>query len=195
MKRGIIMSRWVPFTAHIKIMPGVWTGTNSPDYKKLRKRFAIWRDMQKISQYIYDGLLTLVPDTLNIAIPGGGQQRSYSGTDYAGLSGLVYGTAVVPQFGEKPALAQITGFYNTATVNSFTYSDKMLIHAGEVIEGMNQHSYEVTPLSATDNQVKALKTAMISAISAELPAAYDFKIFRIDYAGVVYGDRGYHFPQ
>jgi hypothetical protein len=151
--------------------------------------------MQKISQYIYEGLETLVPSTLSIAAPGGGQHRSYTGTDHAGMSGLVYGTATVPQFGEKPALAMITGFYNSATANAYTYSDKMVLHAGEVIEGMNQHSYEVTTLSATDNQVKSLKTAMTSAIGASLPAAYDFKIFRLDYAGVTYGDRGFHFPQ
>lgn len=189
------MSRWVPFTAHIKIYPGAWVGTNTPDYHKLRKRFAIWRDMQKISQFIYEGLETLVPDTLSIASPGGGQHRSYSGVDKAGFSGLINGTAVVPQFGEKPALAMITGFYNSETANAFTYSDEMVLHAGETLEGMNQHSYEVTTLSATDTQVKALKTAMTSAIDGALPANYDYKIFRIDYAGVIYGDRGLHFPR
>lgn len=189
------MSKWVPFTVHIKVYPGKWTGVNSPDYAKLRKRFAIWRDMQKIAQWIYEGLETISTSIINIASPGGGQHRSYTGTDYAGLGGYVNGCAIVPQFGNKPALAQITGFYNSDSDNAATYPDLMRFNAGDTVEGSVKHSYDANPTTVVDSQVKTLKTTLENAIVAALPSSYDFRIFRIDYSGVVYGDRGFHFPQ
>jgi len=176
--------KWVPFTVHIKITP-----------KNPNKKFAYWRDMQKIANLVYGGLETLVPGTINIAQPGGGQHRSFSGTDYGGLSGLVNGCAIKPQFGEVPAQLQITGFYKSNSANSQPHSDLERIHAGSVITGPGSHSWEINPTTTITNEVKALKTSLENAIILALPSNVPFNIFRIDYSGVIFGDRGYTFPQ
>lgn len=176
--------KWVPFTAHIKIIPA------NPN-----KRFAHWRDMQKIANLAYDGLVTLVPGTINIAQPGGGQHRSFGGTDFGGNSGLAYGCAVKPQFGETPAQLQITGFYKSTATNLQPHPTLERIHAGEVLNGPGAHSWDANPVTTIDNEVKALKAAMEGAITTALPGGVSFNIFRIDYSGVIYGDRGYHFPR
>lgn len=189
------MSKWVPFTAHIKVFPGQWLGLDTPDYEKLRRRLAVWRDMQKIAQFIYEGVESYSPSTINVASPGGGQHRSFAGTDKAGFSGLVNGTAVVPQFGNKPALAQITGFYKTESTNAFTYGNVQRFNGGDIDSGPAPHANLVMPTTTIDTEVKALKTSLEAAINGSLPANYDYDVFRIDYSGVVYGDRGYHFPR
>jgi len=175
--------KWVPFTVHIKIIPA------NPN-----KRFAHVRDMQKIAHLAYEGLETLVPDTINIAQPGGGQHRSFGGTDRGGNSGLVHGCAVKPQFGETPAQLQITGFYNSSAQNIQPYPELERIHAGEVLNGPSAHSWDSVPVTTVVNEVKALKTALEGAITTTLPGGVTFNIFRLEYSGVMYGDRGYHFP-
>ena len=186
--------KWIPFTLHIKIQPGKWTGLNSPDFHKLRKRMQIWRDMQKIAVNVYDALLHLEPSSIQIATPGSGQHRSYGGTDYAGLSGLVGGCAAVPQFGEKPALLMITGFYNSETLNSSPHENLQRIHAGEVVEGQAKHLYDSSPRPDIDDQVLDLKESVESAIATYAPSVSYAKVFRIDFSGIIYGDRGLHFP-
>lgn len=175
--------KWVPFTAHIKITPA------NPN-----KRFAHWRDMQKIANLAYEGLETIAPDTINIASPGGGQHQSFSGISGGGMGGMVNGCAVKPQIGESPAQLQITGFYNSTAANAQPHPSLELIHAGESLSGPGKHSWEANPTTAVSNELKALKAAMEGAIAGALPGDVTFSIFRIDYAGVIYGDRGYHFP-
>lgn len=170
--------KWVPFTVHIKIFP-INAG----------KRFEKWRDMQKVANSVYEALGSLVPDTINIASPGGGQQSSSNG-----FSSLTNGTAVKPQFGETPAQLQITGFYNSSNKNAQPHPELKRIHAGDNVSGQNQHSWESNPTSVISDEVAALKLALGNAIDGALPDL-TYKIFRIDYSGVIYGDRGYHFPQ
>lgn len=170
--------KWVPFTLHMKILPNI-SG----------KRFENWRDMQKIAEQVYLALETLAPDTINIAIPGGGQQRSY-----CGFSSTVNGTAVKPQFGDTPAQLQITGFNKSESKNYQPHPDLMRIHAGEVMTGPNQHSWETGPSTTVDDEVRQLKSQIEAAVIANVPSDMIVKIFRIDYSGITYGDRGYHFP-
>lgn len=175
--------RWVPFTAHIKIYPA-FPG----------KRFENWRDMQKIANLVYSGLETLVPSMISIASPGGGQHRSFGGTEGGGLSGLANGCAAKPQMGETPAQLMITGFFKSDLKNNQPHPELERIHAGEILLGPGAHGWEVNPESSVNDEVLTLKTAMEMAITAALPGTVDYKIFRIDYSGVIYGDRGYHFP-
>ena len=169
--------KWVPFTVHIKISP-VYSG----------KKFEKWRDMQKIANSVYEALESIVPDTINIALPGGGQHSSSNG-----MSGLTNGMAVKPQFGETPAQLQITGFYKSTNKNTQPHPELNRIHAGDNVTGQNQHSWESNPVSIQNSEVIALKSALETAIDNALPDL-NYKIFRIDYSGVIYGDRGYHFP-
>lgn len=184
--------KWIPFTIHYKIQPGKWTGNNSAEYYKLRKRFQIWRDMQKIASNIYDALLNLSP-SIQLATPGSGQYRSNGGTDFGGLSGLSYGCAAVPQFGEKPALAMITGFFSSELVNEQPHPELERFHAGEILKGPAKHLYDSNPVTSVDDQVAMLKTLCEAAISTYAPNTFA-KTFRIDFNGIVYGDRGLHFP-
>lgn len=176
--------KWVPFTLHIKITPA-----------NKGKRFVYWRDMQKISSLVYEGLHSLTPSTISIALPGGGQHSSFGGTEFGGMSGLVHGCAAKPQFGETPAQLQITGFYNSSSANSQPHPELERIHAGEVLNGPGAHSWESNPTTTIDNEVKTLKSTLESAINSALPASVEFSIFRLEYSGVIFGDRGYHFPR
>ena len=177
------MARWIPFTAHIRIVPDHGSGL------KKSKRFENWRDMQKIASYMYEALNQNA--SLNLAAPGGGQHLSQS--DGAGLSGLSNGMAVKPQMGETPAQAMITGFYDAGGVNAQPHPDKQLIHAGETLDGPGASPSLTVPVSTVNTGVKNLKTLIESELST-LPPGIIYNIFRIDYSGVVYGDRGYHFP-
>ncbi len=108
--------RFIPFTAHIKVLP--FNG----------KRFETIRDLQKISEMVYNGIVNTA--SVNVATPGGGQHRNYTGTEAGGLSGYVNGCAVKPQFGQTPAQLMITGFYEVSSKNLPTYSDKEVLHTG-----------------------------------------------------------------
>lgn len=174
--------KWVPFTAHIKITP-------APG-----KRFEYWRDMQKIANLAYSGLETLAPNTLSIASPGGGQYRSFSGYDSGGIGGLVYGCAVKPKIGNTPAQMQITGFYKSSAANKQPHSELERISGGDVYDGPSSHSWDSNPTATINSEVKTLKNAMENAITAALPGGITFNIYRLEYSGVIYGNRGYHFP-
>lgn len=172
--------RFVPFTAHVKVTP--FRG----------KRFETLRDLQKISEMVYEGILNATG--ANVAIPGGGQHRNYVGSN-GGFGGYVNGCAVKPQFGESPAQLMITGFHEVSTKNNPVYTDKEVLHTGQDLEGVGSHSYDATPQSSVDTGVKDLKSALESAINAEVSGLFTYQIFRIDYNGVTYGDRGFHFPR
>ena len=173
----------VPFTVNIKITP------QNPG-----KRFEHVRDMQKIATFIYNGLATLVPGTIVIAQPGGGQHRSTSGVESGAMGGLVYGGAVKPQFGDLPALVQVTGFCVSNSLNSQPYAELKTISAGQNFLGPMAHSWDANPSTTINNAVKALKSAIESAIASEMPSDVDFSVFRLEYSGIVFGDRGFHFP-
>ena len=173
--------KWVPFTAHISINPA--TG----------KKFEYWRDMQKIASLVYEALETITPDTLSIAQPGGGQQRSYSNREYGGMSGLSHACAAKPRMGQVPAQLQISGFYKSSALNIQPHPALKTIHAGEILSGPGSHNNDSIPVSTINTEVKALKTVMESAISTNVPGLV-YAIYRLDYSGVTYGNRGYHFP-
>lgn len=176
--------KWVPFTVHVKITPA------NPD-----KRFEHIRDMQKIASMAYEGLEALVPSVLSIATPGGGQHTSIGGMQDGGLGGMTPGLAVKPQFGETPAQMSITGFYNTANANVQPQPAATRISGGEIFESGASQAWNSGPNAIIDTQAAALKSALDAAIGAALPSAVDYKIFRLDYCNVIYGDRGHHFPQ
>jgi hypothetical protein len=148
--------------------------------------------MQKIGTLIFEGLEASA--SLNISEPGGGQHQSFGGQGRSGNSGLTRGTAVKPQMGEVPAQAAITGFFNANDLNAQPHPEKQLIHAGEVVTGPGSSPSLQNPATATDTGCAALRSELETRILANLPVGIIFEIFRIDYAGVVYGDKGYHFP-
>lgn len=172
--------RQVPFTLHVAVYP------------KGEKRFEVIRDLQKISELVYNGLNTL--SNIKIAAPGGGQEQNYKGTN-GGFSGYVAGCAVKPQFGESPAQLMITGFYAVTSANNPTFASDSIISNGVEYEGFRQHKHDAVPTATVNAEVKALRTALDTRINSVLPGTVDYKIYRLDYNGIVFGNRGYHFPE
>jgi len=176
------MSIQVPFTAHIRVVPSRGTG----------KRFEYIRSMQKIAIEVYSQLEN--DSDLNLAWPGGGQFNSLKSAS----SGIKSGTAIKPQIGENPAQLMITGFLTSSGTNAPTHPDKAIIHSGTYQEGYGgSHGWSANPASATDTYASTLKTkinAAVTSASNVLTFSADWNIFKLEVAGVVYGDKGYTFP-
>jgi hypothetical protein len=183
------MAKQVPFDVYIKIFP-----------QRTGKRHEYIREIQRISSLVYDALTdaSLYTDessAMNMAEPGGGQQlyNRKTGNKYSSLS---YGGGAVPQFGNSPPYVQITGFYTSSTANAQVHPDKTLIHAGETLtRAGGSHSFESNPNTAIADEVKTLKALIESNLTAGLPGGITYSVFRIRYAGVIWGNRGYHFPR
>lgn len=175
------MPKFVPFTAHVRVVPNRGFG----------KRFENIRDLQKIATQVYS---ELEADTdLALANPGGGQHQSFKGL--GGWSGTTNATAVKPQIGESPAQLMITGFLSSTNNNNPVHPDKPVIHTGTYQEGVGgDHGWVANPTTTADGYATTLKTKIETAVNAILGAT-DWNIFRLDVAGVVYGDGGYHFPR
>lgn len=183
------MSRQIPFTMHIKIAP---LGRSGLFNHGVEKRFEGWRSMQKIAALIYDELDDVA--NLTLAKPGGGQYRSLSGTARGGLSGLVYGGAVKPQIGLEPPQVMLAGFWATTGPNDPPFPEHQKISGGTVYEGSTSTQWVVSPKTAVDTAVKALKDAVTAKLDAELSDDIEYSVYRLEFSGIIYGNRGRHFP-
>ena len=184
------MAKWIPFTLHVKIVPD--HGSGSTDAKLKSKRFEYVRDMQKISSLMYSAINSI--SGLQVSQPGGGQHRSLYGGDHNN-SGLTSGTAVKPQIGESPAQVMITGFVSTSAANSIQYHSTInRISGNENYQGHVASPAELNPASSLDTLVSTLKTDVENIFVSDLPSGIIYEVFRIEMAGVTFGDRGYHFP-
>lgn len=170
------MSHQAPFTIHIKVVP----------YR--RKRFEMIRDLQRIAKVIYDAALD--ESDLALARPGGGQASNFDN----GMAYYADGLAVKPQFGESPAQLMITGFYAISTNNVSPVPERQLIHAGSYVTGPGDIAAHANPVSSVATEVAALKAIFDDLIADNVEAAAAVEVFRLDYKGVTWGDRGYTFP-
>jgi hypothetical protein len=172
---------------HVRIVPSQGSG------QLKSKRFENWRDMQKIANLMYESLESI--SSISVAEPGGGQHQSFGGTGRSGMSGLTRGMAVKPQIGETPAQTQITGFWDSTAKNDQPHPEHQRISGGEIFTGpATAIPWSQNPTTAVDGMVQDLKNAVEAAFGTDLPSGITFSIFRIDISGVIYGDRGYHFP-
>lgn len=171
---------WIPFTAHVRVVPA------------RGKRFEYIRDLQKIAARVYEELV--VDTDLSLAAPGGGQHMSYSGVQRSGMGGMVDGMAIKPQIGQTPAQLQITGFLTTTDKVVPVHPDAQRISGNELYEGqLGNHGWLANPTTTVDAYATTLKSKFETALTTVLGAT-DWNVFRIDVAGVVYGDRGHTFP-
>ena len=172
------MSHQAPFTAHLRVIP------------TRGKRFEYVRGLQRIARLIYDGLAA--ETDLALAKPGGGQQSSFS--DHMN-SGYEDGCAVKPRIGQSPAQLMITGFYAVSTANAQPHADKQVTHVGEYFSGAGgAQPWKSNPTDAVEDEVIALKGIIDDVIAAEA-AGEGVTLFRLEYKGIIFGDRGYHWPQ
>lgn len=177
------MSKQVPFTAHIKITP-----------ERPGKKAEYLRSMEKIAVLAYNGLLDV--ENITIASPGGGVHSTFGDVNRRGGFGYYgQGTAVKPQVGGAPAQLTITGFYEVDSNNTQEYTNTQRISGGETYSGPDSHTNDEMPNTAVNNSVKALKTALMAAIEAALPDTANPIMFKLQYAGIVFGHGGFHFPR
>jgi len=173
----------VPFTVHIAVVPA-----------RPGKRFEYLNDLAKLAVMAYDAIDGV--SSINPAQPGGGQRVQLADVNRrGGLGSFASGTAAKPQIGANPAQLMLTGFVESSAENIQTYSNTQRISGGEVWSGPVQHSNDATPATTVDDEVKALKSAIESALATNMPPNAVYQVFRIDYSGIVYGDRGFHFPR
>lgn len=176
-------TKFVPFTVHIRVTP-VRPG----------KRWEYIRDLQKMGILVYSEIVNL--SGVHVATPGGGQASQFSDiVQRGGLGDMAAGMAVKPQIGQVPAQLMITGFYESSANNIQQYNDFQRISGGEVYEGPGAHSNDAVPVSTINTEAKTLKTSLEGAITTALPAGITFSIFRLEYAGIIFGDKGFHFPK
>lgn len=176
-------SHKAPFTAHFRVI--ATRGT----------RFETIRSLQRLANLIYggaDGVSGLIGEAdIAVATPGGGQASQFNASDQ---TDYYPGCAVTPQFGETPAQVMITGFYLLSTGNAQPWADKTVIHAGAYFTGAGgSNACKVNPTTDVANEVVALKAILDGVIAAEVPGE-GVTLFRLDYKGITWGDRGFTFP-
>lgn len=177
------MSHKAPFVVHMRIVP--FRG----------KRFETIRAMQRLAKFIYsgpDGATGLTANTnLQVATPGGGQYMSFSDQQNSMYQD---GMAIKPQIGQNPAQLSISGFYLPTTANDQPHADKQVTFTGSYFTGAGgAQPYRSNPTAAVEAQVLALKAIFDAVIAAEAPG--EATVFRIEYKGIVWGDKGYTFPR
>ena len=177
------MAKLVPFTVHVRIIP-----------TRHGKRWEYLRDLQKLAVLAYDSIISIAG--VQVATPGGGQSTQMSDINRrGGFGSYADGMAIKPQIGASPAQLMITGFYESTENNEQRWTDFQRFSGGETYTGSSAHAHDSVQTSTIMAEVKALKTALNNAITSGIPAGVTFSIFRLEYAGVIYGDEGVHFPR
>lgn len=174
--------RWVPFTAFIKIAPPLANG----------KRFEIIRNAQKLAIALYQEIPNYDGGKIQLSSPSGGQQNDMSNA--AGLSSFANGTAYKPQFGQTPAQLTLSGFYSSESSNVYTQSDVMRFSGNERYTGQASHLSEVLPRPIVFTEVSDILGILRDSCAAAFPATVPYSVFRLEYNGLVFGDRGLTFP-
>jgi len=186
--------KWTPFTLHVKVTP-----------KSDGTRVSYFRSLQRFGQDLYDALNS-EPD-FNMADPGGGNytQRSsfnnaklYNGgslitSSYKITTGMT-GAAVKPQFGNYPAQLMMTGFYNSDSENSVTEPEIQILSANEVWTQSLAAKNVNIPSTFVNDEVKAIRAIIDPLIATYMPTYANAKVHRLEYSGIIFGDRGFHFP-
>lgn len=174
--------RWIPFTAFIKIVPSLGDG----------KRFEIIRNAQKLAINLYDEIPNYDSGNIQLADPSGGQQNNFSNANSLGL--LAKGAAYKPQFGQSPAQLTLSGFYKSESKNVFTMAETMRFSGNETYTGSAVHLNDALPTNTVFSEVSSLYSILNNACNAAFPTDVPYSVFRIEYNGLVFGDRGLTFP-
>lgn len=179
------MAKWVPFTAHIRIVPQWGSG------ELKGKRMEMWRDMERIAALAYDAIAA--ETSFQVATPGGGQSCLRGGQEGGSWSGYRHGTAAKPRIGQSPAQLMITGFYDSASPNSQQHPDQTVFHGGEIVTGAGGAAACIqNPATTNRTDEQAILGLLESALTTGLPSDVPWSVYRLEVAGVIYGDKGYH---
>ena len=174
--------RWVPFTAFIKITPSLANG----------KRFEIIRSAQKLAIRLLEEIPNFDGGLMQLADPGGSQQNSLGNA--SSISSMAKGTAYKPGFGQSPPQLTISGFYQSEEPNKPTQTETMRFSGNEIYNGPASHLNEVLPINTVASEVLDILNILRDSCDAAFPASSPYSVFRLEYNGIVYGDRGITFP-
>jgi hypothetical protein len=175
--------RWVPFTAFIKITPSLANG----------KRFEIIRSAQKLAISLLEQIPNFDGGLMQLADPGGSQQNSLGNS--SSISSMAKGTAYKPQFGQSPPQLTISGFYKSEAPNKYTQTETMRFSGNEKYSGPASYLNEVLPTDVVASEVLDILNILRDSCDAAFPASSPYSVFRLEYNGLVYGDRGITFPK
>jgi len=185
--RNMPAGHFAPFMAHYAFI--------QPGQSRLWTRWERLRYAHKISRLLWE---TLSPNaSLVLAQPGGSVRSDLVVHAWAdSLDGLMY----KPQMGETPAQLGIEGFYSVTTGLVPTYNSVATVQDNRFLYGHWQGPWPAAvkvPVASISTEVKALKAILDAAAGVALATYPDCaaRTFRLDYKGVAFGDRGFHFPR
>jgi len=173
----------VPFQAYISLLaprPGT--------------RWEYLRDFQKIAVFIYDALNT--ESSIQMPAPEGSQFLNGSGDNNGSFSTSYGGLGIKPRFGDFPDMLTVSGWYlvdrnNTpvATLDNTIFAQNQIWN----LQYPNVHRTNIQSFIYTE--VAALKSLLLSACQSAYPVDNStYKMFQMDYSGLVFGYKGQGFP-
>jgi hypothetical protein len=171
---------FIPFTVHLRFAIEGQTRLE-------RFRFA-----QKIAQSFREDIA--VQSELTLAEPDGGQSSLVNLYDF---SDVKYGTKFRPQFGEQPPMIVLSGFHEVTQNNESPYFNRYQIVGSRLLGGpVSGKLAETVGVPTNTDSLNDLRTLLQTAIdSVNTTWGAHLSVFQIEYQGVLYGDRGQHFPQ
>ena len=107
---------------------------------------------------------------------------------------MAKGTAYKPGFGQSPPQLTISGFYQSEEPNKPTQTETMRFSGNEIYNGPASHLNEVLPINTVASEVLDILNILRDSCDAAFPASSPYSVFRLEYNGIVYGDRGITFP-
>lgn len=162
---------WVQFTAFIRVTVGA---EDNP-------RIANIRDLQYAAYSINQALSD--EETINLSKP--------ATTTSLGKFGNI--GQIVPALGDNPALVKITGYHDYA-VSGDLQPSQTLIHSNSAVSRSGpSHLWDSDPNTSYKAGMAALKEIMDTNIPNFLSDEYEYEVYRLNYAGVVYGNKGLTF--
>lgn len=177
------MSKSVPFVANIKIIPD-----------RPSKRQELFQSLSKISSLIYDALLS--ESSINMATPGGGVSPSFGDINHRYAFGnYSNGLAVKPQIGDTPAQLVINGFYTSSSDNDQIWPTHQVISGGRTFTGYSSNSAVTVPSTTFNAEVKIFHDLLDTIVNTSIPDGVSYEIYRLEYSGIVFGEKGFSYPR
>lgn len=167
----------IPFELYIRIVPNVNDN-----------RQAKFHDLNKASILVYNGISSI--PGVNLARPSGGNYDSRS----TYMSSAVAGAAFKPSFGNVPHQIMVGGFYEVVRNDVAIHPEMQIISGGSVYSGSSSHLYYENENSVITNEVISFRSAIDTSLSV-LDTNYVYNVHKLLYNGILYGDRGLHFPK
>lgn len=185
-----------PFTLYLSVVPDRGPSSSTAAVRK-GGRWVYLRQLQRLARESFDAL---VANATNLTLAKPGANVEYSSGQFQNMS---EGMSYKPQIGNQPDLLMVEGFYAVAAGDQSAQvaASTTRISSNEAMTGPAGQQPARTggmPSSTMESEVKALKTEIESALSTGAVVDADSaapKVFRLIYRGVVWGDRGHHFPR